>query len=279
MRSTKIGYFYHKFSFSFDMITISFLILFLLILSYNNCIGQEPVAPVIINKKVEVVDYEYNYVMVELCSSFDVSVFYPFHSMQGTTPSQLFFKEGLNARPSLDIGVKQTIKLNNWSITTGISFQRVNELFSYNEYSFQNVTIQDENGNIRPMQLAIGEPVINTQDNNLNYFVAPLKIAYSPLPLKDKLCVGIQGNFHYLLFSEYWAKFSLLGEASEISEKFNSFYFSISLNSSFIVILSEKISAEIEPYYSVGLSPIIDSNELSFSLNCVGVCTRFNLNY
>jgi hypothetical protein len=261
------------------MIIIIFLLLSFLILSYNDCIGQEAVAPVVITKKVEVVDYEYNYIMVELRSSIDFSVFYPYHTMQGTTPSQLYFEEGRNARPSFDVGVKQTVKLNNWSVTTGISFQRVNELFSYNEYSFQNVTVQDENGNIRLVHLAIGEPIVYTQDNNLNYLVAPLKIAYSPLTLKDKLSIGIQGNFHYLLSSYYWAKFSLPNAAEEISENFNPFFFSITANSSFNIKLSKKISAEIEPYYSVGLSPIIDSNELSFSLNCLGVCTRFNLNY
>jgi len=254
--------------------------LLLVLLFAQLAFSQERKPPVVINKQVEVIDYDYEYVYVELISSVTVSSFYPLLSVSNPSVTQQFFEQGRNIRPGIEVGFQQRIKARSWALSAGIGYQLYNELFSYNEYVTKEVTVQGDDASQHTLLVAVGSPLSYSRYNRLGYLTIPIGLSYFPTQLNDKLGVTLQGNYNYLLVADYLAKFSITDPATKIGyERFTPSFFSLTGKLSFHRKLVRNISIAAEPYFTIGLRKLIEMDDLRFGMNSVGLQVSFSIGY
>jgi hypothetical protein len=258
---------------------ITLLLTFLLFSSFY-CFSQEKSSPIIINKKVEVVDYDYEYVFIELISSLHYSLYYPVITFGSKTENQQFFEKGRNVRPGFEIGFTQYVKSGRWAVKAGISFLQYNELFSYNEYLTRQLTIQNQDGSFQSITVATGEPVLYSRNNRLGYLKIPIGVGFYPTLFKNKLGLNLQFNYHYLLLADYKTKYSITQPAGFVSlEYFNSSFLSITGSMLIQFKLIKNLSVTFEPYFDFNLNNLIDQKDLTFGIHEIGLHTGFMLQY
>jgi hypothetical protein len=259
-----------------------FITLLLILILFNAvfCFSQEKSNPVVINKKVEVVEYNYKYVFIELFSSLHYSLYYPVLTIGSTTESQQFFEQGRNVRLGYDIGFTQTVKAGNWALTAGLFYHQYNEFFSYNEYLTRQLTIQNQDGSLQTITVAVGEPVPYSRNNRLGYLKIPVGVGFYPNYFKNKLGISLQLNYHYLLSADYMTKYSTIQPAGIIAlEDFNSSFLSFSGNLLFHTKIFRNLSVTFEPYFNYGLNNLIDQKDLTFGINEIGLRTGLTICY
>jgi len=261
---------------------LKFIAPLLVFLFFNSAFvfSQEKSNPIVINKQVEVIDYNYKYVFIELSSSVHYSLYYPVLTFGDKSESQQFFEQGRNVRPGFEIGFTQCLKSAQWAITAGISFLRYAELFSYHEYFTRQLTIQNQDGSQQAITVILGEPVSYSRDNRLGYLKIPIGFRFYPTYFKNKLGLCLKFNYHYLLSADYMTKFSITQPAGLISFKdFNSSF--LSMTGSFLIHikLHKNLSATIEPYFDYKLNNLIDQKDLTFGMNEIGLHTDIMLCY
>jgi hypothetical protein len=261
---------------------MKYFVLILLFVSIGILTGfpQGNTNSVIINKKVEVVDYDYEYVYVDFLSSVVFSIYYPFLAIETPSVRQQFFEKGRNIRPGYELGVQQGIKVGSWVLYSGVSCQNYTEYFSYSEYPIRQVTIQEMDGSLHAIQVADGDPVQYSRFNRLNYLTIPVCLSYYPKVLKGLFGLTVEGKYHYLLSSDYVAKFSIIEPVMTIGkQEFNPSFFSLAGSISYHQKLYKNFSVTIEPYFSLGLSKLIEQKDLTFGMDAIGLNTRFYLVY
>jgi hypothetical protein len=242
---------------------------------------QEDKGQVIVKNKVEVVEYDYDYLYFEFFSSFSFSANYPIPSLPGQ-PSlrQQFFEEGRNERMGFDFGYTQGITLGQVSFSLGLFFQQYNEYFSCFEYNTQKVTIQEQDGSLRELTIATGDPVPWADNNRLNYIKVPFELTYSPKWLSKPIGLRATINYHYLLSANYHAQFSIVEPVNPLSEElFSNSYYSLGGSAFYQFILSKNTSLQLEPYFQYSFNPLIKTEELSFGINALGVRVNCIFNY
>jgi hypothetical protein len=260
-------------SFNFAFVSL-FAFLLLVFGSYAQNVSETA----IINKKVEVVEYEYTPVYWGLQTSTSFGLFYPIVLKKGNSGKQLFFENGRNLRPGFIFGIEQGLNVGNWKFSAGISYLQYNENFTYFEYKIENVEIQDAAGNIRQVQLALGNPVLNSRDNYLGYMVSPIKISYYPEMFREKIKLSLQADFKYLLRNDYKAKFSLMEPLSNV-EDFNRNLFAVNVAVAYRVKVANKLAFLVEPMYSYSLNNQINNPDFSFKANYLCVNISLSVNY
>lgn len=243
-----------------------------LILSAVVSFAQPQKHAVVISEKVEVIEYEYEYFYIEYATAVSFSSFYPLYQLNSPSGEQLFFEDGKNERLGFEAGIQQSIKIDRWSFSTGLEYQQINEYFSYGEYQTREVEIQNNSGENEIISVAIGEAVVTTHLNQLGYLKIPVQINYQLKLLKSGLCFSAGMNYHRLIFSNYFTKFSLNKPAEALSNQyFNSSYFSFSGGFSITKNINETIKMKIGPYFNYGLSNLIDQDNLSYGLSYFGI--------
>jgi hypothetical protein len=254
--------------------------LLLVILLAQLAFSQERKPPVVINKQVEVVDYDYEYVYVELISSATFSSFYPLLSVSNPSEKQQFFEQGRNIRPGIEVGFHQSIKAGSWALSAGIGYQWYNELFAYNEYATKEVTVQGDDGSQHTLLVAVGSPVSYSRYNQLGYLKIPIGLSYFPKLLNDKLGITLQGNYNYLLVADYLAKFAITDPATNIGyERFTPSFLSLTGKVSFQQKLFRNITLTAEPYFTMGFGNLIEQDDLRFGMNAAGLEVSFSIGY
>jgi hypothetical protein len=254
------------------------LILFLFISFF--CFSQEKSNSVVINKQVEVVEYKYEYVLVELFSSLHSSLYYPVLIHGQISERQQFFEQGRNVRAGFDIGFSQGVKAGNWALTAGISFQRYTELFSYSEYLTRQLIVQNQDGSLQAITVAVGEPVSYSRNNWLDYLKIPIGVGFYPKYFKNRMAINLQFNYHYLLSSDYMSKYSITQPAGVVAyEDFNPSFLSLSGSILYQINFYKNLSVTFEPYFDWGLNNLIDQKDLSFGMNEIGIHTGISLVY
>jgi hypothetical protein len=244
------------------------------------CFSQEKSDPVVINKKVEVVEYKYKYVFIELITSFHYSLSYPFITTGSTTENQQFFEQGRNVRLGYDIGFSQSVKAGNWAMTAGLIYHQYNEFFSYNEYLTRQLTVQNQDGSLQTITVAVGDPVAYSRNNRLGYLKIPVGVEFYPGNFKNKLGIGLQFNYHYLLSADYMTKYSTIQQAGFVAlGDFNTSCFSLSGNLLYRIKIFKNLSLTFEPYFNYGLNNLSDQKDLTFGMNEIGLSTVLNLSY
>lgn len=258
-----------------------FILLFCVLLLFSlTGFSQKKPAPVVIKKNIEVVEYDYNYIYVEFISSSFFSANYPMLILDQPTLRQQSFEQGRNIRPGFEFGITQRVKMGSWALSTGLSFQNYNEQFSYNEYTFRQATIQAPDGTTQSIQIAEGDPVSKSHNNYLNYLKIPFIVSFYPSVFKDKISVNIEGNYSYLLASSYLAKFSVNEPVKTISQQeFNPSCISIGGSVSYHQKIFKNNYIDMEPFFKIGLNKIIDSNDLNFRINTIGLKTIISIAY
>jgi hypothetical protein len=255
-------------------------VLLLVLLFAQLALSQERKPPVVINKQVEVVDYDYEYVYVELISSVNISSYYPLLTVSNPSVRQQFFEQGRNIRPCIEVGFQQSIKAGSWALSAGIGYQMYNEFFSYNEYETKEVTVQGDDNLLRTLLVAVGGPVPYSRDNQLGYLTIPIGLSYFPKRLNDKMGITLQGNFNYLLNADYMAKFSITDQATKIGyEHFTPSFFSLTGKLSFHQKLVKNRSLTAEPYVTIGFRKLIEMDDLRFGMNSAGLQLSFSIGY
>lgn len=245
----------------------------LFIISSSYTFSQEKQEPVILNKKIEIVDYQYDYLYFEFFSSFSFSVSYPtIITDQSLSPRQQFFEYGRNKRPGIEFGFSQGLKLESLSLSLGIYLKQYNELFSYLEYTTQKVIVDDPNGLPQEILVVVGSPTQSSASNRLNYLKIPVGLAWFPKSLHQKIGLKTSFNFHYLLTADYLAKFSTTEPSVSLKRNdFNSSCLSVEGAMIFPVLVSKKISMQIEPYWDIQLNTTIRTNDFLFRMNTLGL--------
>jgi hypothetical protein len=255
-------------------------LLVLLLFISTFCFSQEKSNSIVINKQVEVVEYDYKYVFIELFSSLHFSFYYPILTSGALSVSQQFFEQGRNIRPGFDLGLSQTVKTGNWALTAGLSYHQYNELFSYNEYSTRQITLQNQDGSLQTITVTDGDPVTYSQNNSLGYLKIPIGLSFYPNHFRNKLGINLFVNYHYLLSTNYLTKFSTIQPAGFIpSEDFNPSFFSLSGSVKVHKKIFRNFSLTLESYFDWGLNNLIDQKDLTFGLNEIGINTGFTLFY
>jgi hypothetical protein len=257
---------------------LAFVVLFSFLLLVFGSHAQNVSETTIINRKVEVVEYEYTPVYWGLQTSASFGLFYPFVINKGESGKQQYFENGRNVRPGFMFGIEQTLNVENWAITAGIAYQQYNENFSYFEYKTENIVIQDAAGNIKQVQLALGDPVLFSRDNYLGYMVSPIKIAYYPDLFQKKVRFLLQGDFKYLLRTDYKGKFSL-SEPLITVEGFNRYLYAVNMAFAYRFRLAKNLSVLIEPLYSFSLNDQIKRSDFSFKVDYVCLNIYLSVNY
>jgi hypothetical protein len=248
--------------------------------NFSFCFSQEKSNHIIINKQVKVVDYNYQYVFIELISSLHCSLYYPVITVGTITENQQFFEQGRNIRPGFDFGILQTVKAGKWALIGGLSYQLYNELFSYNEYLTRQLTIQNQDGNLQTITVTQGEPVAYSRNNRLGYLKLPIGVGFYPNYFKNKLGMSLLLNYHYLLLTNYMTKYSATQPAGFIAFKnFNPSFLSLSGSILFHAKIYRNLSITIEPYFNYGLNNLIDQDDLTFGMNEIGLRTGLTLFY
>jgi hypothetical protein len=262
------------------MLKLNTPLLLLLFLISSHCFSQDKSNQIVINKQVEVIEYDYKYVYIELFSALSFSSFYPVINLGAISESQQFFEQGRNVRPGINIGLSQTIKTGNWALTSGLFYQRYNDYFYYNEYVTRQLTIQDQNGSLQTITVTDGEPVTYSRKNRLAYLKIPIGLGFYPNYFKNKFGINLSVNYHYLLSANYITKFSTTQPASLIPlEDFNSSYLSLSGSVLFHKKIIRNLSITLEPFFNLGLNNLIDQKDLTFGINEIGLRTGFTLFY
>lgn len=256
----------------------AFVVLFSFLLMVFGSYAQNVSETAIINRKVEVVEYEYTPVYWGLQTSASFGLFYPFVINKGESGKQQFFENGRNVRLGFIYGIEQGLNVENWAITAGISYQQYNENFTYFEYKTENVVIQDAAGNIRQVQLALGDPVLYSRDNYLGYMVCPIKIAYYPNLYQKKIRFSLQGDFKYLLRSDYMGKFSLSDPLSNV-EGFSRYLYAVNVAIAYRLKVSKQLAVLVEPMFSFSLNDQIKTPDFSFKANYLCVNISLSVNY
>ncbi|HNW50885.1 MAG TPA: hypothetical protein PKH79_07380 [Prolixibacteraceae bacterium] len=258
-----------------------FILLFSVLLLFSSSVfSQKKPTPVVIKKNIEVVEYDYNYIYVEFISSAFFSANYPMLILDQPTLRQQSFEQGRNIRPGYEIGMIQRIKMGAWALSTGLSFQNYNEHFSYNEYTFRQVTIQAPDGTAQSIQIAEGDPVSKSHNNDLNYLKIPFIVSFYPTVFKERISINIEGNYSYLVTSSYLAKFSVNEPVKTIArQEFNPSLFSIGGSVCYHQKIFRNNFIDMEPFFKIGLNKIIDSNNLNFRINTIGLKTSFSIAY
>lgn len=259
-----------------------YLILFSLYLSTGILFSfaQEKPTPVIINKQIEVVEYDCQYVLVEFLSSIKFSTYYPLLTIAEPSVGQQFFEEGRNIRPGYEIGFEQGFTFGSWAISSGVYYLNYNEYFSYHEYPTRQVTIQEMDGTQRIIQVADGEPLLYSRYNRLDYLKVPLCLSYCPLRLEGKLWFNLELNYHYLLASDYMAKFSIIEPVMTLPKSaFNSSFYSMSASVLYHQKIYKRINSTIEPYFNLGLGNLVYKEYLTFGMDAIGIRLGFSFFY
>jgi len=256
------------------------ILLFLLFFSSELCFSQVKPNPVVVNRQVEVVEYDYDYVFFEFFSEFSYSSYYPVLSFGKISERQSFFEEGRNVRPGFDVGFSQGVKVDKWVLNTGIFFQRYSEFFSYSEYETRNVILQNQDGSEQITTVAVGEPMPLSHDNNLYYLKIPLTLSYTPKLFNKLVGFSLEANYQYLLSADYMTKYSLLKPASFLlTNDFNRSILSLSGGVFINLTIRKHLSFTIEPYFGWGIKNVIDSPDLTFGINTIGLRTGFSYYY
>jgi hypothetical protein len=258
----------------------NFVVLLLVLFFTQLAFSQEQKPPVLINKQIEIVDYDYEYVYVEFISSVTLSTYYPFLSVRNPSERQQFFEQGRNIRPGIEIGFHQHLKAGSWALSAGIGYQLYNELFAYNEYTTKEITVLEDDGLLHTLLVAVGSPVSYSRYNHLGYLTLPIGLSYFPKQMNDKLGITFQGNYNFLLVADYLAKFSITEPAKNIGyENFIPSFFSLTGKLSFHQALFRNISIAVEPYVTVRLRKLIDLEDLRFGMNSAGLQVSFSIGY
>lgn len=257
-----------------------FILLFLLFFSSELCFSQVKSNPVVVNRQVEVVEYDYDYIFMEFFSGVSCSSYYPILSLGQISNSQSFFEEGRNIRPGFDVGFSHGVKVGRWALNTGIFFQRYTEFFSYSEYETRNVILQNEDGSEQITTVAVGEPISFTRNNNLHYLKIPLALSYFPKRFNNLIGFSVEANYQYLLSADYMTKHSVLKPASLLL--INDFNRTVLSLSGCVLInwtIRKNLSLTIEPYFGWGIKNVIDRPDLTFGINTIGLRTGFSYSY
>jgi hypothetical protein len=255
------------------------LLVLLLLISFF-CFSQEKSNFIVINKQVEVVEYDYKYVFIELSSSLHFSIYYPILTSGEISESQHFFEQGRNIRPGFDIGLSQTVKTGNWALTAGLSYHQYNDLFSYNEYSTRQITLQNQDGSLQTITVTDGDPITYSQNNSLGYLKIPIGLSFYPNHFRNKLGINLSVNYHYLMSTDYMTKYSNVQAAGLIPiEVFNSTYLSLTGSLLFHKKIFRNLSLTLEPYFDWGLNNLIDQKDLTFGIKEIGINSGFTLFY
>lgn len=248
----------------------SILVFFL----FNTAVSfsQEKANTIVINKQVEVIEYDYEYVFIELISSLHYSLCYPVLTYGTISESQQFFEKGRNIRPGFDVGFTQGVKAGSWALTAGISYQQYTELFSYNEYKTRDVTIQNQDGSMQTITVTDGDPITYSRNNRLGYLKIPVGVGFYPSYFKNKFGINLQFNYHYLLSSDYVSKYSIIQPASiVVLEDFNPSFLSLSGSLLVHTKIFKNLSVTFEPYFDWGINNLIDKKDLTFGVNTIGL--------
>lgn len=256
----------------------AFALLFPFLLIIIELQAQNATGSKIIRKKVEVVEYEYTQVYWGLQTSASFGLFYPFVLNKGNSQRQLYFENGRNVRAGFRFGIEQSLNIGNWEFAAGISYQQYNENFSYFEYKTENVVIQDAAGNFRQVQLAMGDPVLNSRENYLGYMVSPFKISYFPELFREKIRFSLQADFKYLLRNDYMGKFSLSEPLSNV-EGFNRYLYAVNMAVAYRLNVANKVAVLLEPMYSYSFKNQINTSDFLFKANYFCVNIYISANY
>jgi len=234
---------------------------------------QEEQGQIILKKKVEVVEYDYDYLYFDFFSSFSFSANYPIISIIGLPGSrQQFFEAGRNERLGIDFGYSQGMTLGQVSFSLGLFFLQYNEYFSCFEYNTQKVMVQEQDGSIRELTLAIGEPKPWSATNRLNYLKIPFELSYNPQWRSRPLGLKVSVNYQNLISADYHAKFSITEPVFPISkEHFSSSCLSLGSSVFYRFPISKNTSLQLEPYFCYTFNPLIKIEDLSFRINTLGV--------
>lgn len=237
-----------------------------------NCFSQEEEKQVVVNKHVKVVEYDYKCVYVDFFSEAGFSVSYPIITIGQPSENQQFFEQGRNIRPGYEFGFSQGVKAGCWAIDAGIYFQHYGELLSYYEYATRQVTIQEADGTLTPIQVTDGDPRLLSYNNSLGYLKIPLEVSYYPELLRNKLGFSLGGNLHYLLTADYMTKYSASTQAGLLNKNdFNTTCFSLSGTISWYWNFDKNFSLKLEPYADFWLQNLIDKQDITFGVNILGI--------
>jgi hypothetical protein len=241
-------------------------------------VAQENNKTTIINKKVEIIEYEYDYIYLEHKTSAVLGIFNSHFHKKGTSELQLFFDRGRNALPGFIFGIEQSMKINNWEFSTGIKYQQYNEKFCFFEYNIENIEIQEITGKTRPIEKVMGYPSFNSTINNLGYLVSPIILRYRPDILKQAISISIQGEMKYLLRSNYYGKFAINQPLIKV-EGFNPYLFALNLSFAYKFDFKNNLSITIEPLYSLNINNQINTAYLAYKSNYSCINIYFSLKY
>ena len=250
------------------------------ILSSLTSFAQQQKLPVVITEKVELVEYEYEYLYVEFATSAIVSTYFPIYRTQTPSSEQLFFEAGRNERLGFELGIQQSFSIEKFSFSTGLEFQQFYENFSYGEYQTREVEFYNGEGMLELRTVAIGDPVVTSTLNQLSYLKIPVQLAYKVKLRKTNFNFLAGINYHRLVFSTFKTKYSLNRPAANLKiQDFNPSYFSISAGISLTSKLSDKLDLIYGPYFNYGLNNIIDQDELCFGLSHIGIKLILSMPY
>ena len=250
---------------------ISFLFS-ILMLGLFSALAQQGDDPVVIKKKVEVVDYNYEYLYLEFVSSAYFSTFFPTFRIKNASTAQLYFEDGRNARLGIDFGFLQSVKVEKLSVSTGIGYQLINENFSYGEYQTRQVEVQQPDGTYQMMNIAYGTPQMYSHLNQLGYLKIPLTFNYRGTLFKNDFLCSFGINYHRLVFASYMAKFTVSEPAEIFSfQKFNPSNYSFTGEIFLHKKLKENININVGPYVNYWMNDLIQQKQLTYGLRVSGI--------
>lgn len=253
------------------------LVAFLFILLDALCQVKEPV---VVNKKIEVVDYDYEYLFVEFLSETRVATFLPIYGALSESVQQTYFESGRSSRPGLQIEFLQSLKIENWALGIGLGYNGLFEQFSYADYPLKDITVQNADGTMQTVTVAYGVPEVKSNVNQLHYLSLPLQLSYYKHLLKNDFRFSVGLSFDRLLALDYWVKFSSNESLHQSSaSNFNNAVVNLKLSADILRPIGENICLHFQPFYKFPFNAIIDTDVMSYDVSSVGVSIICSIKY